>query len=1124
MNTVVRLLGPVDVVGPAGDIALGGPKERCLLAVLATRRDRVVTEDQLVEALWDGDPPRTCTKTLQNYVLRLRRRLGSATILTRPPGYVLALATTDAEAARAAIARARRATERGDHAAAVSAFDEALGLWRGPALAEFADRSFARTEAALLDELRATAAEERMAAVLALGVDPDAVAECEELVAREPLRERRWVQLMLALYRAGRQGEALDAYRRLVRVLADELGVDPGPEARALEAAVLAHDPRLRPGPASPPGPPARPPSTCVGRERELDALVGHVADAEHGGGRVTFVAGEPGIGKTRLLAEFAARVGARGVRVLSGRCPEGVGRRPYHPFAEAVEASLDGAPTPAELQGLVAGAGSPPGPSLTPDERRARLLDGMARFVAARGETAPVVLIVDDLHWADEGTASMLRHLAGRTRDHRIVMVGAYRAGDVTGDHPLADTLAALHSEAECTVITLRGLDREPLCRLVATTAGGPPSSRLVEAVATETDGNPFFVREILAHLREDHRLRVGADGTVEVSLPLSAVPEGVRQVIARRRRRLSPATNRLLDVAATVDGAFAFGPVRDAAGVGETAGLVALDEALQAQLVVPASTPDRYEFTHALIRHTVAQELNPSRRLRLHLALGAALSAARRAGERIAPAEIADQYHRAAPLPGAADGVAAAVEAAEDAADAGGHDECVAFLAMALELLPEGDDRRAALLGRRAEGLAWALRFDESVEAARAAVAAGAGPATWVDVAVALATAGSITHAWQLAAEGRTTVDELDPVGRAVLRLLDLERREAADPEHPGMPLDLPGRRAALETLLASGRLAGRGDLARYALAAVHGRRDAIPPTAADDPTVAAFLLGDYAGAVPRFAAAADAAEAEGRLAWAVYCRAGEARCRIALGDLAAGRTALERSRHLVARIPGLPLGWQLLHHEGAEDALTAAVDDDWRERMARFARWMRPSPERHWGSAGITAIGARGRARLGETEAAMALLAQPVRALGLAPAWAPNYARTAYEVAEALWLSDRRDHVAVVERALRERALPADFRFPMTDSRLALARLCALDGRRAEACSWFDAARAVLDAQGARPLRAVVDHDEALMHIRAGDPAAAGRCAAAADAAFTELGMSGWSGRLARALRTG
>ncbi len=399
-----------------------------------------------------------------------------------------------------------------------------------------------------------------------------------------------------------------------------------------------------------------------------------------------------------------------------------------------------------------------------------------------------------------------------------------------------------------------------------------------------------------------------------------------------------------------------------------------------------------------------------------------------------------------------------------------------------------------------------------------------AGSGVTVLADVAAVLATAGSTVHAWTLAAEGMGAAGGLDPGRRAALTLLDLDRREAADPDHPGMPLDLPGRRAALRTLHESGRLARRGDLIRYALAAIHRSRDAIPADAAGDPTVAAFLMGDYAGAVPLFAGAADDAEAQGQLAWAVYCRSGQARCQVALGELVDATTSLARTRRLVARLPGLALGWQLLHHQGAEDALAMALDESWSERMDAFERWMRPGPERHWGNAGIISIGARGRARMGATGAALSLLGRPVRALSMAPAWAPNYARTACEVAETLWLLDRRDHLAVVERALRDKALPADFRFPMTDVRLAMARLCALDGRTAEALEWFDAARLVLDAQGARPLRAVVDHDQAVMFLRVGDSSAAAPCVAASRAAFERLGMTGWSRRLSRAAGPG
>jgi hypothetical protein len=157
------------------------------------------------------------------------------------------------------------------------------------------------------------------------------------------------------------------------------------------------------------------------------------------------------------------------------------------------------------------------------------------------------------------------------------------------------------------------------------------------------------------------------------------------------------------------------------------------------------------------------------------------------------------------------------------------------------------------------------------------------------------------------------------------------------------------------------------------------------------------------------------------------------------------------------------------------------------------------------------------------MGRGDRALPLLARPVRALSLAPAWAPNYARTAHEVAETLWWLGRRDHLAIVERALCDKALPADFRFPMTDSRLALGRLCALDGRTTDAAWWFDAARDVLDAQGARPLRAVVDHDHAVMSLRAGHRGVAARWADAAAAEFERLGMSGWTRRLARAVRS-
>jgi DNA-binding SARP family transcriptional activator len=523
---MVRILGPVEVVGPDGVVELRGPKERCLLAVFTVNLGAAVPEALLVDALWDGAPPRTATKTLQNYVLRLRRRLdgcGDAAILTRPTGYVLDGLTTDAATARVLVAKGRRAAERGACAVAISRFDEALAQWRGPALAEFAHQAWAATEAAGLSELRASTAEERIAALLAVGRHRDAVAECDKLVAEEPLRERRWTQLMLALYRDGRQGEALEAFRRLRAVLVDELGVEPGPEARRLEAAILAHDPALRRRTSTRD-------STCVGRDRELATLLEHLADATAGRGRATFLSGEPGIGKSRLLAELAAQAQARGVQVLSGRCLEGAGALPFHPFVAAIEAFLDGAPPTGSLAQLLHGPGEATGPVLRPDELRLRLLDGVARFLAGLAVETPVMLLVDDLHWADDGTVAMLRHVARSTTGHRLFLVGAYRGSEVGERHPLADALGALRSETDCAVLRVKGLDRVSVERLAGTTAGGRVDAPLLDALYAETQGNPFFVREVIHHLKEDDALQRGADGLLRTPLPLQAVPEGVR------------------------------------------------------------------------------------------------------------------------------------------------------------------------------------------------------------------------------------------------------------------------------------------------------------------------------------------------------------------------------------------------------------------------------------------------------------------------------------------------------------------------------------------------------------------------------------------------------------------
>jgi len=232
-----RILGPLEVDGPGGPMALGGQRQRALLAALLLEAGRVVPMDRLVDELWGEEPPRTATTSLHNSVSRLRRALGEELIETRAPGYLLKAEPEwiDATHFERLLRAARGAAPRERRELLV----QALSLWRGPALADFAFEQFAQAEIRRLEELRLVAVEERIDADLELGRHGDVVGELEALAAAHPLRESLRRQLMLALYRSGRQAEALDAYQEARARFVEELGIDPGPELRQLQAEIL---------------------------------------------------------------------------------------------------------------------------------------------------------------------------------------------------------------------------------------------------------------------------------------------------------------------------------------------------------------------------------------------------------------------------------------------------------------------------------------------------------------------------------------------------------------------------------------------------------------------------------------------------------------------------------------------------------------------------------------------------------------------------------------------------------------------------------------------------------------------------------------------------------------------
>jgi len=268
-----RVLGPVEAAVDGRVVPLPAAKPRALLAVLLLGRNRVVPVHELVADLWSEEPPDTATKALQVYVSQLRKAIGADRVVTKAPGYSLRVEEGELDLDRFE-QLARQGRDRlaaGDAAEAADLLGRALALWRGPALAEFAAEPFARDAGARLDDERLAVLEDRIDAELELGRDDALVPELEELVARSPYRERLRGQLMLALYRSGRQADALDLYRRTRTTFVDELGIEPGPRLHELERAILRHDPNLRPGRKPRPPDEAPPPRP---RRRLLLALV----------------------------------------------------------------------------------------------------------------------------------------------------------------------------------------------------------------------------------------------------------------------------------------------------------------------------------------------------------------------------------------------------------------------------------------------------------------------------------------------------------------------------------------------------------------------------------------------------------------------------------------------------------------------------------------------------------------------------------------------------------------------------------------------------------------------------------------------------------------------------------
>jgi DNA-binding SARP family transcriptional activator len=663
------MLGPLEILRRGTVIEAGGRKPRALLARLLLDANRTVSVDALVDSLWGDRPPSTALKMVHIYVSQLRKVLPSGVLQTRAPGYLLDVAPEAIDVLRFNRLRAegRAALADGDPATAAERMRAALLLWRGPALAEFSE-PFAAVAAAHLEELRLATLEERIDADLALGHQRDVVGELQVLVSEHRHRERPRCQLMLALYRAGRHAEALATYDDYRRALGDELGIEPSAALSELQYLILNQDASLD---VEPPGErPRRPriaaaaPDGIVGRANEVERLERAFDAAAAGRGTTALIAGPAGIGKSRLARELADRARRAGAIVLTGRCIDLVGASlPYLPLVEALR-PLRGAPElegVSELSRLIPGTGcSGPGCDRRAGDSQLQLFDEVLAVLDRLSATAPVVLVLEDMHWADGSTLDLLAYLAHAVRDRRVLIVATWRREAMQSD----DAVARLRRTGPVGFVELGPFSRQELHLLLAHSAETPVSAELIEAVCARAEGNPFFAEELLAAA-----LR-GED----------SLPRVLQDVLMADLGRLGPASMAVVRVVAAAGRAVPHRLLSAAVSLPEPEILEALRHAVDDAVLIPDQATGTYRFRHALIAEAAYATLLPGEREAVHERIARAL------GDMPASAGELAEHWIAAGRP--VEALSASLQAARDAEAVSGLSEALRHLERVLEL----------------------------------------------------------------------------------------------------------------------------------------------------------------------------------------------------------------------------------------------------------------------------------------------------------------------------------------------------------------------------------------------------------------------------------------------------
>lgn len=581
----VNVLGPVRAWVDDREIELGPARPRAVFAVLAAHAGRLVGRDELITAIWGNSPPVTAVGNIYTYVSGLRRSLAPDMLGTASGGYLLRLDPAELDSARFQQLRsaAAEALAAGDPASAAERLDEALSLWRGDAYATLAG-PFLELDRQRLAELRLAAAEQRARIRLESGDDDGLVAELTGLVNDNPLHEPLHELLMRALHRGGRHAEALEVFRSARRTLVTELGIEPGPALRAVQRRVLAGSvpepsrtvvptpiaKALRDGLAG------RDP---LGRSGEIEHLRGLVRQVVAGTGGAVWVEGEAGIGKTELLTHAFGDAAEAGCRVAWGAADQLGSRVPLQVLSRALGLETASRRPLAE-------------PAVAEDQIVAAVRQACA--------SAPLILIVDDMQWADSATIRVWERLLGLIGRLPLLLVAAARP-----------ETQPLHLPA----LRLSPLGRAELDRLVTSLVGAPPGTNL-RALVARSGGNPLYARELVVALRErievaGGRAEVGPDVTVD---PPQTLLDAVQATIDLLR----PETREVLRLAALLGSEFSVSEVVAVTGRSALDLVGALEEALTASVLVDSGTD--LAFRHPFLREALAESIPPALRAGLH------------------------------------------------------------------------------------------------------------------------------------------------------------------------------------------------------------------------------------------------------------------------------------------------------------------------------------------------------------------------------------------------------------------------------------------------------------------------------------------------------------------------